>query len=72
MQAVPVYLVTISGILWFSWEQHAHKGLVGVLQQLLMLRHHKVLVLVKEVVCLVAHPTSVMVYREACLRKLWL
>ena len=67
-----VYLAAISWVLRLSREQRTHEGLVGVLQQLLVLGHHKVLVLHQEVVCLVAHAPSIVLDLEACLDQLWL
>ena len=67
-----LYLVAVSRLLKLSREQRAHKRLVRVLQQLLVLRHHKVLVLDQEVVSLVPHTASIVVNLKACLHQLWL
>lgn len=67
VQIISAYLVAITCIFRLSWEQHTHKGLVRVLEKLLVFCHHKVLVLDKEVVSLVAHTSSIMVYHEASL-----
>lgn len=66
------YLAAISRGFRLGRKQHAHERLVRVLHQLLVLGHHKVLVLHKEVVSLVAHATSVMLNGKASLGQLWL
>lgn len=67
-----LYLVAVSRLLRLSREQCAHKRLVRGLQQLLVLCHHKVLVLDQEVVCLVTHTAGIVVNLKACLGQLWL
>lgn len=51
-------------------EQLPDKLVLGVLQQALVLSHHKILVFVKEVVCLVCDWSCIMIQRECSLAEL--